>query len=281
MSLLDDMKNMTTEEIVLIIEDQADLYSKEELELFSNELKNRQEKELLERKSRLPNEIRCVKCGGSNSPSAEICEFCGCRIPIEEILDLPWEIYNNKEQYSTMELQTASKVFENYGQNDISFKINNYINNDDSDDSQGKAETSKPKKRLLIWSIICELIGVLSFGITSSVKNGIEYQLAKGTAKLGEIFGQNDFSDEIYINVQTVDLFYSLGIILMILGGILFFIYLVNRIVRNNMAAPDPINTETIPDHTNVSVQTKNFCNHCGHKLNTYDRFCANCGNKL
>jgi ribosomal protein L40E len=87
MSFLDETKQMTTEDIELILEDQTQLYSKEEIELLKDELSSRQKEELVEKKSMLPKEIECPKCEGINPSSNENCQFCGYKIgdAIEEI----------------------------------------------------------------------------------------------------------------------------------------------------------------------------------------------------
>lgn len=86
MSLLDELKEMTTQDINLILCDQKDLYTEFELEIINAEMENRKINELSKKVFKLPKELKCKKCDGLISSKNSICQFCGHKINLDEFL---------------------------------------------------------------------------------------------------------------------------------------------------------------------------------------------------
>jgi len=76
-SFTNDIKKMSIDDIELILEDQLDMYNKDEINLLKEELKRRKE---LEEAQSLNRVIRCIKCDGENLLSDEACKYCGYKI---------------------------------------------------------------------------------------------------------------------------------------------------------------------------------------------------------
>lgn len=141
MSLFEDLNAMSSEDIQLILDDQKDLYTSDELKLLQEELIRRNQITLEKKRSLVPNVISCVKCNGPVSSSSEACDYCGCAIDIDEIATLPWEIYNNKEQSSTENLLMAKDKFSKYGMDNVASEIEEIIESRNTDYNKSNPST--------------------------------------------------------------------------------------------------------------------------------------------
>lgn len=80
MKLQDELKGLSSDDLALILKDQKDMYSSEELEEINEMLIQQKSKEDEYCKSLLPEEIVCHKCDGINSFSADVCKYCGVKL---------------------------------------------------------------------------------------------------------------------------------------------------------------------------------------------------------
>lgn len=195
--LLSKIRELSTDEIELILKDQKDLYTEEEFKLIHLEYEKRfelfnfeYEKHKFDKIKRakeelnkdvninIPEEINCLKCDGIISSSDAVCKFCGYKNNLEIIRQNLLKNILEKDN----EIECIKKI-------------------------------KKPSHSLIIFSVILFIIGIISIIITSVLKDDDKYRLSKGVSSLADTFGT--YSQEItdYKNyVTAIDVFYILGI---------------------------------------------------------------------
>ncbi len=84
----EELSTYTIEDLELVIRDQGELYSEEEMRVIKTVLEEKRRihreehrKKVLER---LPKTIPCPKCDGPNSFAQEKCDFCGAKLDKEK-----------------------------------------------------------------------------------------------------------------------------------------------------------------------------------------------------
>ena len=80
--IIEEVKDLSLDDLELIVSTQKDLYSPEEMEyiqeLILQKKQEGQDKEQTLIRAHLPKEIPCLKCDGMNPSSNDKCCFCGC-----------------------------------------------------------------------------------------------------------------------------------------------------------------------------------------------------------
>ncbi len=71
-----ELNNLTKDDIELILSDQKELYSEEEILIIEETHKLLIEKEILDKINSRPEEISCPKCDGTNSSKSDKCQYC-------------------------------------------------------------------------------------------------------------------------------------------------------------------------------------------------------------
>lgn len=93
MSVKEEVKDCTVDELELILETQRELYSESEMKEIEEVLKEKEKEKAKKIIERLPKTIVCPKCDGPNRFDNDVCEFCGN--------ELNKEIYYSDEYYSS------------------------------------------------------------------------------------------------------------------------------------------------------------------------------------
>ncbi|MCL2082035.1 MAG: hypothetical protein FWH04_02195 [Oscillospiraceae bacterium] len=100
-----EVKALSNDDIEIILSDQGDLYSDEEVEILSNELVRRREEAEIIRISKIPDIIKCLKCDGPISKLEKECPFCEAKIDISKI-----QFNLIEDEKDDCERSTASKI---------------------------------------------------------------------------------------------------------------------------------------------------------------------------
>lgn len=72
----DELKNNTIDELELIIKDQKNLYSEEEIKLIEEVIEQKKKKVKGKMENKLPKTIKCSKCDSINPFKNDVCMFC-------------------------------------------------------------------------------------------------------------------------------------------------------------------------------------------------------------
>lgn len=109
-----EIEGYSIEELELIYETQKDLYTEEEMLLIHKQIEMYEQKEKEKIEKLLPKELQCPKCEGPNSFENDECVFCGSKLDKTKYYDLDYYEKQNEELEELSGTQTKegeSNVF--------------------------------------------------------------------------------------------------------------------------------------------------------------------------
>lgn len=182
-----DFSSLSIDDIELILEDQLELYSEEEivsikkrLETLRTEEKLLREKQLKEeREKRILKVIKCPKCDGENPPSNRQCQYCAYTFKEEDYYERP----EKQNKYSKRAEDTPQ---DNKGLYIIAFLIPligvllGLIYIAKSEDALGKSLITTA----IVGAIIIALIGLLLSGTLESILTDLSRETCHNCGKV-------------------------------------------------------------------------------------------------